>query len=339
MESANLTQYLQQVIFLFLVQVRSPKRVYRSAPARLARDYSLHVHMQCGSHGSLKMQRRASNQGIDQPLTMSTEFRWAETAPLRAPLFSSTDDEFGILGGVGDSYEYEAPDVLQSYEKNPPASIPLSRYEHNFASDMDGLASPLADDQIQEDDCFEGIGDWPRRLLHVPSMMSLEWKPGNRYGAHVAPRYNAISYTWGRYDLDIPGAKKMKKYRNTKAIQIKGVNWPIPRICPEHFSVDQFQRLIWQACESVDDTEVQSDFLWLDVACIDQNNGPQKYAEIGRQAIIFRGAQRVFVWLTKLRGESLSQNVTSLLESACRYTYIPIRRVYQATATDISKKF
>lgn len=256
---------------------------------------------------------------------MSTESVWAETAPLTAPLFSSTDDGFCVLGGTGDSYEYEAPDVLQSYKKNPPASIPLSQYDHNFASDMDGLPSPLAGDQIQEDDRFEGIGDWPRRLLHVPSMTSLEWKPGNRYGDHAAPRYNAVSYTWGRYDLDIPGAKRMKKYRDTKAIQIKGIKWPVPRISPEQFSVDQFQRLIWQACESVDDIEGQRDFLWLDVACIDQNNGPQKYAEIGRQAIIFHGAQRVFVWLTKLHGESLSHNVTSLLRSACRCTYIPIK--------------
>lgn len=268
---------------------------------------------------------RGSSRGIDQPLTMPTEKLRAETAPLIAPTPSTTDEECSILGGVANSYEYEVPDILQSQEKNPPASIPLSGYDYKFASDTDSLQRPLADDQIQEDDQLEGIGAWPRRLLHVPSMTSLEWRPGDKYGGHVAPRYNAISYTWGRYDLDIPGAKKMKRYRNTKAIQIKGVNWPVPRICPEHFSVDQFHRLIWQACESVDGAEGNCDFLWLDVACIDQNNGPQKYAEIGRQAVIFHGAQRVFVWLTKLGSESLSHNFTNLVQSACKYISFSVR--------------
>lgn len=273
----------------------------------------------------MRQQTPRLQRGIDQSLAILTLTLRAETAPLTAPTPSTTDEECSILGGVANSYEYEIPDILQSHEKNPPASIPLSRYDYNFDSHTDSSQSSLADDQIQEDDQSEGIGAWPRRLLHVPSMTSLEWKPGDKYGSHVEPRYNAISYSWGRYDLDIPGAKKMKRYRNTKAIQIKGVNWPVPRICPEQFSVNQFQRLICQACESADGAEGNCDFLWLDIACIDQNNGPQKYAEIGRQAGIFHGAQRVFVWLTKLRSESLSHNLTNLLQSACKYISVSIR--------------
>ena len=216
---------------------------------------------------------------------------------------------------------YEAPDVLQSYRENPPASIPLSRYDYDFALDTDGSQSPLAEDGREGDGRFEGIGKWPRRLLHVPSMTSMEWKPGDRYGQHVAPRYNAVSYTWGRYDLDFPGAKKSRQYRKTKSIEIKGIEWPVPRISPEHFRVDQFQRLIWRTCEPFDISEEKVDFLWLDVACIDQNNGPQKLAEIGRQAAIFHGAYRVFIWLTKLSADRLSHLVTNLVHSARTYVF------------------
>lgn len=247
---------------------------------------------------------------------MPTDLLWAKTTPVTAPPPLPADEEFDILSGLNDLDSYEAQDVLQSYKQNPPASIPLSRYDHDFASDTDGSTSASADDQIQKDDHFEGIGSWPRRLLHVPSMTSLEWRPGNKYGGHVEPRYNAVSYTWGRYDLDIPGLRKIKEYRAVKAIEINGVDWLVPRINPKHFCVDHFQRLIFRTCEPVDDTEEKTDFLWLDVACIDQNNGPQKLAEIGRQAVIFHGAQRVFVWLTKVRGDLLSHIVANLMQSA-----------------------
>ncbi|CAD6567919.1 MAG: hypothetical protein ASARMPRED_001188 [Alectoria sarmentosa] len=240
---------------------------------------------------------------------------WAETIPATAPPPFPSVEELNLLCGLTDLDSYEVPDVMQSQKLNPPASIPLSGYDYVFASDTDGSQSPLAHDRAQKDDQFEGIGNWPRRLLHVPSMTSLEWQPGDQYGGHVAPRYNAVSYTWGRYDLDFPGTKKIKKYRNIKAIEIDGVTWRVPRINPTHFSVDHFQHLIWQTCEPVDDSRERIDFLWLDVACIDQNDGSQKSAEIGRQAVIFHGAQRVFVWLTKVLGDRLSHIVTNLLQS------------------------
>jgi hypothetical protein len=59
-------------------------------------------------------------------------------------------------------------------------------------------------------------------------------------------------------------------------------------------------------------------FLWLDVACIDQNNGPQKDIEIGRQAKIFQGAQHVFVWLTKLTQADLESSWQALNYSSSK---------------------
>ena len=239
------------------------------------------------------------------------------------------DQQFEILCGLSELKSYQAPDVLQSYVQNAPASIPLSGYEHDFTSDTHLPQTPSPDGEAQKNDYFESIGNWPRRLLHVPTLTSLEWQPGNKYGTHIEPDYNAISYTWGRYDVDIPQAKGTKKYRNVNAIEINGVRWRIPRINPTHFTVDQFKRLIWQACEPIDGTEEKIDFLWLDIACIDQRNGPQKSSEIGRQAVIFRGARRAFVWLTKIHQDRLSKIVADLLHSTSGFIQIFIGKIHE----------
>lgn len=161
----------------------------------------------------------------------------------------------------------------------------------------------------------EVLGRWPRRLLHVPTMTSHEWAPGNRYGAHQSPAYNAITYTWGRYRLRDPTISP-----DIRALTIHGVPWPIPRVTPEHFTREQFHAVVQSAvanktvliedCSSQwsseldnedndDDAEGPIEFLWLDVACIDQRRDqPSAAAEIARQGDIFRGARRVFVWLT-----------------------------------------
>lgn len=233
------------------------------------------------------------------------------------------DQYFEVLSGLTELNSYQAQDVLQSTVQNPPASIPLSGFEHDFTSDAHLPPTPRSPDgpTLRSDDYFVSIGDWPRRLLHVPTMSALEWQPGNLYGTHIAPAYNAISYTWGRYDLDLPQAKKQKQYRKVKAIEIANVA-RIPRINPTHFTVEQFQRLIRQTCEPIDDdTGEKINFLWLDVACIDQNDGPQKSAEIGRQAGIFRGAHRVFIWLTKIHQDRLSKIVADLIYSTSGYIH------------------
>lgn len=238
----------------------------------------------------------------------------ARMSSLQYPPCQAEDEEFQVLGGLSNVSSYDAQDVLQSYLQNPPANIPLSAFDHDYTADIDedSEISTQEDHQQHGDD----IGPWPRRLLHVPSMTSLEWQPGNRYGDHIGPKYSAVSYTWGRYDLDIPGAKRQKKFRHVRGINVDGIDWPVPRINPnEQFSVDQFYNLIKQACEPVDGTDIRTEFLWLDVACIDQNNGPQKMAEIGRQAVIFQGAYRVFIWLTKLRMDTLSRVLIKLAQS------------------------
>lgn len=61
---------------------------------------------------------------------------------------------------------------------------------------MENSALDLSHSLIEDEDA---LGDWPRRLLHVPTMTSFEWAPGNYYGSTQEPSYNATSYTWGRW--------------------------------------------------------------------------------------------------------------------------------------------
>ncbi|CAG8953823.1 hypothetical protein HYFRA_00006715 [Hymenoscyphus fraxineus] len=175
---------------------------------------------------------------------------------------------------------------------------------------------------IQEDPV---LGRWPRRLLHVDSMTSYEWEPGNIYGGYTAPRYNIISYTWGRYVL------RVRKKPHVKAIQINNVTWEIPRIDDDaHFSVTDFLRMISNAGilnarqPSTDDCFNQRvDFVWLDIACIDQTNGSRvKGLEIGRQAMIFQHASSSFIWLSQIQLDEL-QLITCELREAAQQGPIP----------------
>lgn len=158
------------------------------------------------------------------------------------------------------------------------------------------------------------MGNWPRRLLHVPTMTSHEWKPGNWYGSKQAPLYNAISYTWGRWllrDGEMP---------EVDSLVIKGVPWKIPRVHPSRFTKEQFMAVIRRATT---DRRHPSrlgkaiDYVWLDIACIDQrilNPGSTGAAEVGRQAKIFRGAAQVSIWLNTLTKDQLHTIQAALTE-------------------------
>lgn len=152
---------------------------------------------------------------------------------------------------------------------------------------------------------------WPRRLLHVRSMTSYPWQPGNKYGTHKEPKYNAISYTWGRFYV----RNTEPEYASTPYLQVKGVPWNIPRMRPLHFTVDEFHRLVLNAASPPAEDGFESvEFVWLDVACIDQTkpHTDDYYKEVGRQARIFDGAREVIVWLTTFRRAEMKEWWSSL---------------------------
>ena len=174
-------------------------------------------------------------------------------------------------------------------------------------------------ENLSHSDGDDTIGDWPQRLLHVPTMTSYEWQAGHRYGVHMKPRYNAISYTWGRYQLT---SALEKPY--IKPLKLNGVSWEIPRIDDSHFTVDKFEELIRRSVEprsyqgyNAAFTPSKIEFVWLDVACINQTpNHPQMATEIGRQARIFKKAKQVIVWLNGIAAQDLEKRTDGLITAA-----------------------
>lgn len=180
------------------------------------------------------------------------------------------------------------------------------------------------------------LGSWPRRLLHVQSMRSCRWEPGNIYGGVREPRYNALSYTWGRWAIEPEEASSVT------GLELEGVTWTIPRVNPQHFTVDSFADVIKQAAYIVsqDDTDSGTasdavEFVWVDIACIDQSFSAESMLEIGRQAAIFRGATSVYVWLCRMSNDQLSEAAwqTQSFNNDAMYEATPIsmtQDVYQA---------
>ncbi|KAL1639155.1 hypothetical protein SLS58_008242 [Diplodia intermedia] len=161
---------------------------------------------------------------------------------------------------------------------------------------------------------IEELGDWPQRLLHVPSMTSYEWQPGNIYGGYHQPAYRAISYTWGRWRLH------SDHKRDVKPLVIHNVPWDVPRIDPHHFTVSQLQRVVQTACSASAFTGSsrgihrnlrrlpETEFVWLDIACIDQRWGPLAAMEVGRQAAIFSKSSGVAIWLSQTGRDEASRD-------------------------------
>jgi len=148
---------------------------------------------------------------------------------------------------------------------------------------------------------FDLEDSWPQRLLHIPTMTSQPWQPGNTYGETKTPKYNVLSYTWGRWEdkTGLSGAEPLK---------IEGISWKIPAIYPDHFTTLQFQAALQAA---VQDHDV--DHVWLDVACINQKEHSLEMAtEIGRQALIFGRAKKCYVWLNRQDTKQLQDTSTRL---------------------------
>lgn len=141
--------------------------------------------------------------------------------------------------------------------------------------------------------------EWPRRLLHIPSMTSRIWRPGDLYGNDKEPAYAILSYTWGRYEVS-----------EGPRLDIKGIDWKVPSINPNHFTVADLTRLFQQI-------GLEHDYIWIDIACIDQKREKVKMEEVGRQGIIFKRARRAYIWLNKYEPEIIQQHMQMLM--SCGY--------------------
>lgn len=155
---------------------------------------------------------------------------------------------------------------------------------------------------------------WPRRLLDTISMTSFERQDGNVYGDVSEPTYSILSYTWGRFALR-KGKATQSDNQNTpplaaSRLPVQDITWKIPAINPRYFHADQFARVISQI-RAISGSR----FLWVDVACIDQENYGIKMEEVGRQAGIFANAGFAFIWLWTIPTEKLRFSLVDVLDS------------------------
>jgi hypothetical protein len=137
---------------------------------------------------------------------------------------------------------------------------------------------------------------WPLRLLHVPSMTSVERTEGDFYGTAEKPDYNIMSYTWGRYQVP-----------TGPSLSVRNITWNIPSIDDSHFTVGEFENAIRQVSRGVS-------FIWLDIACIDQEDQATKMNEIGNQAGIFNKAKDPYIWLNNTSIAKLQDIIDGLTE-------------------------
>lgn len=142
---------------------------------------------------------------------------------------------------------------------------------------------------------------WPKRLLHIPSKTSRQWEPGDVYGDHKEPAYAILSYTWGKYEV-----------AEGPRLGIKGIDWKIPSIRPDHFTVASFTSLLEQI-------GLEYQYVWVDIACIDQKREKAKMEEVGRQGSIFQRARRAYVWLNKYEPEIIQEHLQRLMQCGYRY--------------------
>ena len=201
----------------------------------------------------------------------------------------------------------------------------------------------------------ERLGSWPRRLYHVSTKTSYEWKEGNRYGEqgleHIEPQYSILTYTWGRWRLkEIPVKEKRELY----AIPVEQVPWDIPCVEPKHFTRDDFLRVLetmtidYEASRHrwIPDKDAQEyvyksvpeehdvEFVWFDVACLDQRpDSATMDSEKGRQVAIFSKAKKAFAWLSTQ--ELLDLQTMDMLLEAFRDTLDGIKLGLGYEAFDI----
>lgn len=149
---------------------------------------------------------------------------------------------------------------------------------------------------------------WPRRLLHIPTMTSYQRDERYTYNRCERPKYSILSYTWGRWEKR--QSERAGDEPESESLEVKGVSWRIPIISEEHFSVRMFQKVIDEMRRLAG-----TDWAWVDVACIDQENIPLKMDEVGRQASIFKNAWKAFSWLSHTSEESLV-NAIAMTERA-----------------------
>ncbi|KAH8763153.1 hypothetical protein F5883DRAFT_560031 [Diaporthe sp. PMI_573] len=145
---------------------------------------------------------------------------------------------------------------------------------------------------------------WPRRLLHIPTMRSVERSEGNGYGPTgetsgkvVEPPFATLCYTWGRY-------RSFADEGSDIAISGLPPSWGIPSVDPRHFTTDALRQVIQTISR-----DVGVDYMWIDIACVNTDWDPDVdfEEEVYMQQYIFMTASWSFIWLSETASYYVSE--------------------------------
>lgn len=185
--------------------------------------------------------------------------------------------------------------------------IPFTWDSSESSSDSSMESYYSVPDEYKPEDFLSTVEKvWPRRLLDTVTMTSYERQEGNLYGSFQEPLYSVLSYTWGRFEDKSP---------TSPTLNVAGITWRVPAIDQNYFTTTSFQRVIHKTRRLSGNR-----FLWLDIACIDQEDYQVKMEEVGRQAGIFANAEQAFVWLWTLPADRLKSSILTL-SYECRELY------------------
>lgn len=216
------------------------------------------------------------------------EIRDAQSKP---PAGRSLPPEDDLMSEVGDFFADQALEIMFHFG----SKIIHDEVAYKNAWELYGEFLTATNPEPDEGP----FGHWPRRLLHLPSMKSLQWGQGNSYGLehgldYREPQYNIVSYTWGRFRF------KQGQTQRVGHLEVDHVPWTLPSLDLDCFPLHEFN----QAIKRIRDYSPKIEFIWLDVACIDQTkNSRDGGLEIGRQARIFEGANNSYIWLSTLSSD------------------------------------
>lgn len=135
----------------------------------------------------------------------------------------------------------------------------------------------------------------PRWLWNRQSAKVFEWTLGDKL-----PEYTIISYTWGRWACDDTGTK-------LPMVQHPGVPWSLPT--NTKFTLEELLAFL--------KTEVATEYVWLDILCVPQDNELDRLAEIEKQAGIFMNAKVALAWLWTIPNALPLTNIAAVLTHEC----------------------
>ncbi|CAI6339658.1 unnamed protein product [Periconia digitata] len=138
------------------------------------------------------------------------------------------------------------------------------------------------------------------------------------YELEDAPPFRALSYTWGDPLMRIRSAKTLHESRDP---QRSSAERRFPIVCDDKIikvtaNLKDALRMLSRLSPSLSPKASPSHY-WIDSLCMDQENIPERNAQVARMASIFEAAESAIVWLGK--EDSFTMDALVTIESISKF--------------------